>query len=630
MKARNFSKGVGLLCLLLLTIVVLSYVKSGVVVGQSSEHGDVTITLRPVTPVIENLTPKDFKFQLDYVISSFFLNDNDNVVNLTIPQGMLGWSYGNNSIYNVEISDSLGNHFSPIIEDSKVSNPDAQVIVQPRSEYRISLSFSTDYGIIFDEEKLLYGLVFNAMFGSPNTLFVCFPKDFTILEHTPNATRTEDSQFIILEWQQNTVFDIFVTFVPFHLEATIRSFTFTLDVPTVTPIGFVKGTYEETFTAPTAFSIWPINPLFAVGISFPEYGQILNVSKVWDGTGTCSPLTLEPKKLDDTSLGHYYVDNANRKVIVYPRHDYKGDYYQYAVGATFVFPPEYKPFEMKAVKELTLPYQYESYFIIDKVFAPVNWKMNITGNVEIKFLLPVGTQILKEESGNPEVGVDEDGRTTGLFVYNSPSTLSPSGWHVIYEMTNQRNLFWLEVITFLLFGIASVLLFILPPKILQHLVPVLGLVSVFTALMIVNITQFININWSKPVFLYLLASETGLFLAFVIILSWKSWNDFKHQKANQCPNCGNTGLYVKSRLTRERFIKEYKCSDCGEIYLQQMSWKPSDQYHVCESCGKNMRRIYQIQTGQFKNEKRKQVEVQVKCPNCGRLTWTRIQIAIKR
>jgi hypothetical protein len=321
-------------------------------------------------------------------------------VNLAIPQGILGWSYGNNSIYNVEISDSLGNHFSPIIEDSKVSNPDAQVTVPPHSEYRISLSFSTDYGIIFDEEKLLYVLVFSAAFASPNTLFARFPKDYTILEHTSNAIQIEDSQFIILKWQQNIVFEIFATFVPFHLEGTIRSFTFTLDIPTVTPIGFVKGTYQETFTAPTAFSIWSINPLFAVNIPFPEYAQVLNVSKVWDGTGMCSPLTLAPKELDDTSLGHYYVANANRMVIVYPRHDYKGDYYQYAVGATFVIPPEYEPFEMKAVKELTLPYQYESAFIINKVFAPVNWKMNITGNVEIKFLLPVGAQILEEQSGN--------------------------------------------------------------------------------------------------------------------------------------------------------------------------------------------------------------------------------------
>jgi predicted RNA-binding Zn-ribbon protein involved in translation (DUF1610 family) len=148
--------------------------------------------------------------------------------------------------------------------------------------------------------------------------------------------------------------------------------------------------------------------------------------------------------------------------------------------------------------------------------------------------------------------------------------------------------------------------------------------------MIVNITQFINIGWSKPIFLYLLAGETVLFLAFVIILSWKSLNNFKQQKSSQCPNCGTTGRYVKSRLTHKYFIKEYECSECGGIILQQMSWKPSDQYHVCGSCGKSMRRIYQIQTGQFRNEKRKQVEVQVKCPNCGYLTWTRIQIAIKR
>jgi DNA-directed RNA polymerase subunit RPC12/RpoP len=622
MKLQTRPKQVSALLVLLFVACLIAPFKGQKAFAQATGRGEVIVTLNPITPVTEDLAPKDYRFELMYNVSSYFLNTNNTGILLTFPQGILGWTYGNHSIYNVALSDNLGHYFDPIFGDDKVSNPEAQVMIPGGYEYRISLSFSTNYGVMFDEEKMVYELAISGTSAS-QTLSLRLPENFTLLECTPNATQEKDGKYTTFKWQQEA-HSVFATFVPFHLQGTVRAFSFALDIASVTPVGVVKGTFEETFTTPKSFNIWQINPLFAINIPFPGYAQVLSVSKVWDGIGPCSEIAEPPENLDNNSLGHYYIDNANRTLIIYPRYDYKGAFYQYAVGAILLFPPEYRPFEMKAVKKLS-PYRYESYFIINKVLVPANWNMNITGNVEIKFILPVGAQILKEESGNPEVDF-EDGRTIGLFVSNSPVTLSPSGWHIIYEMTNEKTLFVIGVLTLLIFGIATILFLVLPSRVLQHVATVLGFGGFAVLIMGLNIEQFISINDPDPVFLYLISGEIALLSASVIILGWKSWNHLKYQKANQCPNCGKTGRYVRSRLTRKHFVKEYECSSCGEIILQKAPWKSKGIVHACETCDEKDHRIYQIQTGKFRNETGKAVDAQVECPKCGSSTWIRIQL----
>jgi hypothetical protein len=491
-----------------------------------TEHSKTVITLNAVTPITENLTPQDYMFELVYNLSNYFLNNNART-NLTIPQGVLGWSYGNQSIYNVTISDNLGNYFTPIDNGKKVSNPEAYVIVPAGFEYRVSLSFSTNQGVIFDANKMLYELAVGGTMTTSQMVSLRIPQSFTVLECTPNATKQQDKTYTRFTWPKSAKLEIFATFVPFHLEGTTRSFTFTVDIPSVTPIGSVSGTFQETFTTPRSFSIWPINPLFAIKVPFPEYAQVLNISRVWDGIGTCSVLDQEPKELDNNTLGHYYIDSANRELIMYPRYNYQGDFYQYAVGTTFVTPPEYKPFQMKAVKEDILPYRYESYLIIEEVLFPANWKLNITGDVQIKFTLPTGAQILREESGNPEVNL-ENGRPTALFVYHSPGTLSPSGWRVIYEMTRQKHLFWLEVASLVIVITITIVVMLLlfwkriVPKASHILIPLLTL---FVGLLTYNLSTYMSLGWSKPLFLDLLIVEMILSVVTIVIVCGKLWKN---------------------------------------------------------------------------------------------------------
>jgi len=623
MRSLTLSKQAAALLALLFVSCLMIPFETQITFTQANERTELTVTLNPVTPVTTDLTPDDYRFELIYVLSSYFLNGNDAATNLTFPQAMLGWYFGNNSIYNPTLSDNLGHQLEPVVEDGKVSNPEATFTIPANYEYRISLSFSTDQGVVFDEEKMIYGLVVGSTSASQTSLRL--PENFTVLECTPNATQEEGGGFITLKWSQGTTQAVFATFVPFHLQGTTRSFTFAIDIPSVTPIGVVRGTIEETFTTPASFSIWPINPMFAIKVSFPEYGQVLNVSGVWDKTGPCLPLEEAPAKLDNNSLGRYYVDKANRVVIVYPRYDYKGDFYQYTVGATFTTPPEYKPFEMKAVKEDMLPYRYESYFVIDKVLSPANWDMNITGNVETEFLLPVGVEILKEESGNPHVDV-QDGRPIALFVYYPTGTLSPISWKVVYEMTTQRDLFRLELWSLIVLAILTILLLVLPSRIIGNLASVVVSSGLLVTLLFFNVQNYMSIGWSNPKFSYLLIGEVALFSISMIILSWKSLKKLSRRKANQCPECGGRTRYLGSRLSRRHFTKEYECLKCDNVIRSMMVWRTDEKNHVCKSCGEGGHKIYQVQTGQFRNEKGKSVDVEVKCPKCGMLTWIRMQI----
>jgi len=624
MKPRAASKHVRTLLAILFAICIMTTIKTQRTFAQPNERNEVTVTLIPLTPVTTDLTPKDYRFELVYNVSSFFLNINNTMTNLTIPQGMLGWVYGNHSISSVTLQDNLGHNFEPIIGDDKVSNPEAWSIIPAGFEYRISLSFSTDYGVVFDAEKMVYGVAISGTSAASQTLRLQLPQNFTILECTPNAAQEEDGEQITLRWPQDTVHEVFATFVPFNLQAIVRSFAFTVDIPSVTPIGMIEGSIEENFTAPASFSIWPINPMFAINVDFPNYAQVLDVSGVSDGIGPCSGLSEAPVKLDNNSLGHYYVDNTNRVLIVYPRYDYKGDFYNYALRATFITPPEYKPFKMEAVKEDALPYRYESYFIIDKVFSPANWKMNITGNVEIKFILPPGAQISTGESGSPEVGV-EDGRPVALFVYNSPITVSPSRWHVIYEMIDQRNLFLLEMGSLISFGILGILLAVLQSRVARKLISVLTSV-VFIPVLLLNVQVYTGIGWSKPIFLYLLIGELILSSTCMTILGWKSWKNYSQRKTHQCAHCGGRARYLKSTLSRRHFVKEYRCLKCGNISQLPMVWRTEKGGYSCKSCGTSGLRVDRVQTGKFRNERNNSIEVQVKCPKCGSLALTRIQL----
>jgi len=106
---------------------------------------------------------------------------------------------------------------------------------------------------------------------------------------------------------------------------------------------------------------------------------------------------------------------------------------------------------------------------------------------------------------------------------------------------------------------------------------------------------------------------------------------FGRRKPDQCPNCymrGRivSGQYVNSRLTSKHFYREYKCPECAKLFPWQRIWRHS-QPITCSVCGNTGSKVHQIQTGKFRNETERVVEVEVKCPNpkCGHLEWVSIE-----
>lgn len=522
-KIKAILKQLKVLCFVSLFVTLLISAHMGTIPAQSNQSDEIVVTVKPVTPITPDVTPNEHKFETNYLLSRSYFNQFDGYLALNISEGIIFWISRGYSIRNVTIFDNLGNDFDPVVKNDTVLNPSAEVVLPPSFEYKIYLSLYTDQGIAFDSKNMEYSLDFDFQYPRQATLTVRFPNSFTILQCTPQVNQSQENHFIMLRWsiKRNELFDLFVRFLPFCIQGIVKSFKFTLDIPTAFPTkGFIKGTYEEVFETPATFSIWKINPLFAVPILFPGYAKYITVEKVWDGIGNCKEISEPVERLDNDSLGYYYVDNENREVIVYPRYHYRGGFYEYSVGATFVCPPEYKPFKMEAIKEHWLPFRYESYIIIDEILVPNNWKLEITGNVEVKFILPSGAQPLISESGGPTIGLEED-RPVARFVYNSPKTLSPSRWRVVYDLIPLRNFFWLEMISFVI--LLSILVVTIAFKLVRGARPwpswlLRVFIPIGLALITPNVIFFYGLGGSKPFFIALFVGEVILFFLICLII----------------------------------------------------------------------------------------------------------------
>ena len=364
-----------------------------------------------------NDNPSEYKFITNYLRSTYIQNLQDDELNLMIPKNMLGWSYVNYSLYNITMFDNLGNIFEPIIETYKVQNPEIEVVLPSNFEYCITISCFSNYNVFFDSEKLEYMCPFNSPYLNSVSLTMKFPKDYTILHYSTGGKLEQENEFIVITFPENENLDINTRFLPFSLHGSITSFKATTDLPMVFPnIGEISGIIEESIVLPMEFGIWNINPLLIIDIPFPDYAQNLSVEKVTDSEGECNEISKPLQKLDSNSCGLYFVDFENRAVKVYPRYSYGSDFYPYEISVTFVMPSGNKLYNLEAIRKMMLPYRYGAGFIIDRVTQTNNWSLNLTGNLEIKFILPEGTDPIPSESGNPTIGT-ENGRPTASYVY---------------------------------------------------------------------------------------------------------------------------------------------------------------------------------------------------------------------
>jgi len=500
--------------------------------AEANRHSEIMLTINPTNPIRPDLTPNEFTFETVYLNTIYFSNSQDTDFTLNIPEQRLGDVYGNESIRNVTMYDNLNHTFEVIENGSGYFSLPETIILPAHFEYKSHLSYASDHDIYFDANSSEYILNSNIT-PAPDTFIVRFPSDFTILGTIPAMAQENTDPYIILTMQPETP-AISVKFLPFSHPETERSVKFTLDLPTIFPTeGQAMISFEQSFDAPTTFSVWNVTPFLYYTVSFPEYTTNVIIDKVWDGTGPCKETTQPIYNPDNISMGKYYANYTGKQVIIYPHFDYSENFYQYSIGVRFSVPSGYKPFNMKAALNVSpFPYKFRSVFGFDKSPVP-GWSTDLTGNVEMKFILPSGADISHNENSNFTVGVEGD-RPTAVFVYNAPGTMPPTQWSVTYDLIPLRNYFWLVVIciSLLIAVIAVVVILVVILKLransLQSGLELLGVFGVVSTLMIWNIQGFLSLGGFENTLTWLFIVSIILWImsmVIVVISVWKTHED---------------------------------------------------------------------------------------------------------
>ena len=424
-------------------VLIIPNVKT--IYAQLGENDELTATIEPVSPIAPGLMPDKFDFSTSFRISRCYLNPENANCLLTISQGTLLWPTQGAPVHNVTVSDNLGHDFSPIINNETIMNPGAEVTVPPLFDYKISLFLETEGAVGFDGQNMTYWFELKVHPPVPTLLCVRLPENFTVTECTSGYTQTSEEQLMAFKWNvtQNETLDCSVRFLPFHIQPTTRSMKLTADIPTVFPIsGFIRGTLEQTFETPATFSIWKIIPIFEFPVTFPYGTSNVTVETVCDGKGKCDEISKRLDRPDNSSLGHYFVDYGNKVVFVYPHPTYEGDFYEFYVQATFVYPND-RPTEIAPLEEPFWPFRYVCRLAILNVTTFGAWRLNMTGSFEVRFLLPSGTEPVPSEGEKPVLGTEQD-RQVVSFVYNSPLTLPSDKWTIMFDVTSLKNFFVLQ------------------------------------------------------------------------------------------------------------------------------------------------------------------------------------------
>jgi len=510
---------------LIVVVVVVSTIKT--VHTQSNKETELTISVKPVFPLTSNVSLEEYGMKIHYVYSKSYSNQHDAFQPLNISEGLISW-HSNSTVENVEMFDNFGNKLSPIIEDGTISNPRAIAILPPYFTYKLSLAFDTYYDNDFPIRFLNghFVIAFEMRFSEPATICISFPANFTIIYSSSNSSKLEGDNFN-LRWylQQNKEYRMFAIFLPLDLNVKLTSCSFTLDVPEVFPSkSFVKGTVEKSYRQPSNYSVWKLKPYLPDKISFPKDSSNLIVEKVWDGIGTCKGVSKPIAYVQNKSLGYYFVDYKGRCIAVYPRCHYEGDFYEYLIGVTFSMHFENETLQLKSTYEDWLPFRYVSRLSLLEFKVGEHARLEITGNLEVKFLLPKEAEALKPENENVMVGF-EDGRPIVRFLYNSPETFStPYDWQVIYDIPSLKSFFFLEVASLIV--LLSVFIGIAFGR-LPSIVTRVLIASISFPLFLYNLYSLLNLGGSKTLFNLLLLGEVILIILSIVAFTkpkhlWKS------------------------------------------------------------------------------------------------------------
>lgn len=244
-----------------------------------------------------------------------------------------------------------------------------------------------------------------------------------------------------------------------------------------------------------------------------DYSENVTVENVYDGVDQCKNVQEQIVNLENDSLGQYYIDYENNVLIIYPRHHSKNEFYEYEIGATFEIPnPSSEKSVSDRVKDFFIPYECKFVGNLTDIPTPSHIKQDITGNFQLKFVLPSGLEIIPEESGYPSISTDENGHPIATYTKNSPITIPAEEKVVVTHIKSWREFLVIEIVS--VSGMVAYYVYAKNKKISKKWN--IGFTTIAGPAFILNIAQFVAIGLPGiPIFIILLISELVLLLLII-------------------------------------------------------------------------------------------------------------------
>jgi hypothetical protein len=500
-------------------VIVLLFFNVPFAKAQTVERQETSITVRSAVPVDPSLTLNDFRFESVYVVSLVYSKTGNSKTTLRIPENTFKFSHINCSVSDVRIFDNLNNSFQADDDGATITNKEIEVNIPANFEYTFSLSLTSQTEIFFDGVSYVLPVNINP---APDVLTIRFPKNYTVRESSPSVAQEITDEFIVLKWQKVPI--VTVKFLPFTLQFTLTSIKSTFDIASVFPAkGQVSLTEEQTFTTPRRFSVWDITPFICVSYDLPPYIEDIEVVKVWDGIGLCNKIDEHVLNPTANEAGNYNVDYKNRVIYVYPRYDYKGEFYQYSTGYEITNSPNVETLKGTIiVQDRFLPYKYTSSCAMIPSDPAFDWKINLTESIKIKFILPEKSEIDYGESEKPLIGMEANRPTATYYVDPSANISSTYVWFITYEMVSLRFYFWLAISFMIGFMLLIVIIAICYIRNSSNRKPkhrkfeLGGIISISTLFLGTNIGSFQTLGGYNNTFVIIFAISIVVWLSFII------------------------------------------------------------------------------------------------------------------
>jgi hypothetical protein len=431
----------------LLLLVIIGFLplnsiaqKTTAVPNLTIDNFEHTVIIQPIIPITNSLPLSEIGFEAIYTISEHIHNPYNAQVNLTVPEGVLNFPSSTQRFTNIQIIDNIGNKFDPIIKPNKLLNSPINVLLPSNFNYSLNLIFETKQGFSYDQEN---GYFFFRLGFTPSTKCtynVILPSNFTLFSWHPDARIQRNESNILVRWElkPDVTFDPNVFFLPIKTELSMRSLNFVFEFNSLKNNFFSTITIDQQATTKTQYGQWRVNPLIPIVEYYPEYASLITVEQVKDAEGFCERIYNLPSSSDNSTFGHYFIDETNKRVIIYPHVTLFGNDYEYQTEVQFRF---YANSSIK--KPLTMPYSGDVYNSLS-LNQDTYWQLNTT-NVEIKTILPEGTEPSGSINAQAIFG-KENGRPFASVLVPIKDLTSTYEFWIVYDNISLRIFFWWSIL----------------------------------------------------------------------------------------------------------------------------------------------------------------------------------------